>query len=172
MGKVKSTIPAMRWCVSFGHSVRKPMKTAIFMMITSVLLGTLCLAQNTASPSTYQPKFKGDPARSDSEAVALGYIRTVLYAEREYKKKHGTYATSLAALVHSGSFTKRMVSTERGDYKVAFHGDGKGFTIRMTPNEITPERRAFFADETGVIRADEQKPADKQSPPVTGKGAR
>jgi len=158
----------MRRCVSFGHNTTKSMKTAIFM-ITCFLLGGLCLAQTPAAPSTYQPKFKGDPARSDSEAAALGYIRTVLYAEREYKKKHATYATSLAGLVHSGSFTRRMVETDRGDYKVAFHGDGKGFTIRMTPNEIAPERRAFFADETGKIRADEQKPADKDSPPLSGK---
>jgi hypothetical protein len=135
----------------------------------ALMLTNIGLAQGTpsSSSSTYQPKFKGDPARSDSEAAALGYMRTVLYSQREYKKKHGSYATSLAALVHSGSFTKRMVTTDRGDYKVAFHGDEKGFTLRMTPNEITPERRAFFADETGVIRGDEQKPADHDSPVLT-----
>jgi hypothetical protein len=146
------------------------MKRAALMTLVFIV-GTAAWAQTSASSSTYQPKFKGDPARSDSEAAALGYIRTVLYAEREYKKKHGTYATSLAGLVHSGSFTKRMVSTERGDYKVSFHGDSKGFTLRMTPNEITPERRAFFADDTGVIRGDEQKAADHDSPPVSTKGA-
>jgi hypothetical protein len=147
------------------------MRTAALTTI-ALLLATICSAQTPSSPTTYQPKFKGDPARSESEAAALGYIRTVLYAEREYKKKHGTYATSLAGLVHSGSFTRRMVDTDRGDYKVSFRGDGKGFTVRMTPAEITPERRAFFADETGVIRADEQKPADKDSRPITGKGSR
>lgn len=147
------------------------MKIALLALM--LLLAAGCYAQTSPSPSssTYQPKFKGDPARSDSEAAALGYIRTVLYAEREYKKKHGAYATSLAGLVHSGSFTRRMVSTDRGDYKVGFQGDGKGFTLRMTPSEITPERRAFFADETGIIRGDEQKPAGKESPPITGKGA-
>ena len=158
-------------CVSFGHNQKNPMRTACLITI-ALLSATLCWPQGAPSPSTYQPKFKGDPARSDSEAAALGYIRTVLYAERLYKKKHGTYATSLAGLVHSGSFTRRMVATDRGDYKVGFHGDGKGFTLRMTPAEITPEHRAFFADETGIIRADEQKAADHDSPPITGKGSR
>lgn len=136
------------------------------------LFATVGLAQTPAAPSTYQPKFKGDPARSDSEAAALGYLRTVLYAEREYKKKHGDFATSLAGLVHSGSFTRRMVSTDRGDYKVTFHGDGKKFEIRMNPTEILPDRRAFYADDSGVIRGDETKPADHDSPSVTGKGAK
>jgi len=147
------------------------LKTAALMMIV-FLFATVTFAQSSAPASTYQPKFKGDPARSDSEAAALGYIRTVLYAEREYKKKHGTYATSLAELVHSGSFTRRMVSTDRGDYKVSFHGDEKKFELRMMPTEITPERRAFYADDTGVIRGDETKAADHDSPSVTGKGAK
>ena len=36
----------------------------------------------------YQPKFHGDPARSDSEAVALGYMRTLIRAEHQYQKKN------------------------------------------------------------------------------------
>ena len=34
-------------------------------------------------------------------------MRTVLRAERAYKKKHGKYATSLAELAGTASFTKR-----------------------------------------------------------------
>src|SRR5215469_8368560 len=128
------------------------MRTTGAILIVVLLVSSLSISilpSFSQTPSTYQPKLKGDPARSESEAAALGYIRTVLYAQREFKKKHGTYATSPAALVHSGSFTRRMVSSERGEYKVSFHGDGKGFALRLTPAEITPEHRAFFADETG-----------------------
>src|SRR5947209_11732644 len=71
--------------------------------------------------AAYTPKFPGDPARSDSEASALGYMRTVIRAEHLYQKKNdGKYATSLAQLVHTGSFTKRMAATDRGDYTVIF----------------------------------------------------
>src|SRR5207237_4580425 len=68
----------------------------------------------------YQPKFPGDPARSGSEAAALGYMRTVIRAQREYKKKNAKFAPSLNALVHTGSFTRRMTKTDRGDYTVSF----------------------------------------------------
>ncbi len=94
-------------------------------------------------------------------------MRTVLGAEREYKKKHGgDYATSLAALVHSGSFTKRMVSTDRGDYTVHFHGKKDAFSLQMVPKQYDADHRSFFADESGKIRGEEAKPATAESPVV------
>jgi len=116
-----------------------------------------------APQSTYQPKFAGDPARSDSEAVALGYMRTVLRAQKEYKKKNDHYATSLVALVHTGSFTRRMANTDRGDYTVGFRSQKDGFELTLTPKELKSDRRSFFADEGGEIYADEQKAADEHS---------
>src|ERR671926_1644493 len=61
-------------------------------------------ASQAAAPQqpAYQPKFPGDPARSNSEANALGYMRTVLRAQRQYNKKNGHYAKSLSDLVHTG----------------------------------------------------------------------
>ena len=68
-----------------------------------------------AAQTAYQPKFPGDPAHSDPEAAALGYMRTVANAQREYKKKFGHYAASLYALAGGArSFTKRMARTDRG----------------------------------------------------------
>src|ERR1700675_1341774 len=82
------------------------------------LAATLGWAQ---APAPYQPKFQGDPARSDSEAQALGYMRVVLRAQREYKKRHDKFATPLESLAGTGSFTKRMAhSTDRGDYTASF----------------------------------------------------
>src|ERR1700686_3078285 len=82
------------------------------------LAATLGWAQ---APAPYQPKFQGDPARSDSEAQALGYMRVVLRAQREYKKRHDKFAGSLESLAGTGSFTKRMAhSTDRGDYTASF----------------------------------------------------
>jgi len=77
----------------------------------------------------YKPKFAGDPARSDSEAAALGYMRVVLRAQRQFNKQYGHYATSLTELVHSGSFTKRMVDPNRGDYTAGFKGKKDSFIL-------------------------------------------
>jgi hypothetical protein len=117
--------------------------------------------------STYQPKFSGDPARSDSEAQALGYMRVVLRAQREYKKRHDKYAPSLEALAGTGSFTKRMAhTTDRGDYQASFRVHNDGFIFTMTPNHMDSEHRSFYAEEDGVIHADDQKPADMSSPKI------
>src|SRR5256886_15393116 len=116
--------------------------------------------------AAYTPKFPGDPARSDSEAAALGYMRTVLRAQKQYKKKNTKYATSLAELVHTGSFTKRMVNTDRGDYTVGFraHKDKDTFGLAMTPRQLDAEHRSFYADEDGKIHVEEQGPANEKSP--------
>ncbi len=156
-----------------------PGKTAVLMGI--LLTGaSFSLAQEpqpgaqqpvtgtTIAAPEYKPKFPGDPARSDAEAGALGYIRTVLMAQKIYKKKHDSYATSLPGLVHSGSFTQRMTKTDRGDYSVSFHAEpkGTGFSVSLTPKQYDPTHRAFYSDETGVIRAEDNKEASENSPKV------
>lgn len=124
----------------------------------------LLLATWATAQTAYTPKFSGDPAHSNAEAAALGYVRTVLGAQREFKKKHNGYATSLAELVHSGSFTKRMTKTDRGDYTVHFKGTKEKFTLGMIPKVFDADHRAFLADETGKIRVENEKPATAESP--------
>jgi hypothetical protein len=134
-----------------------------------LVLSTLAVAQ-----APYQPKFRGDPARSDSEAAALGYMRTVLRAQRLYNRKNGHYATSLMELVHTASFTRRMAATDRGDYTVSFRPhkgrdhdrDKDAFDLVLTPKQLDAQHRSFYAGEDGIIHAEEDKAADENSPPV------
>jgi hypothetical protein len=128
------------------------------------LLGVLLLAGLAAAQTAYQPKFPGDPARSDSEAGALGYMRTTLRAEKVYKKKYGHYAETLSALVHTGSFTRRMAEKDRGDYTVGYRSKKDGFQLTLTPKQMDAEHRSFYADDDGNIHADEQKAASEDSP--------
>jgi hypothetical protein len=146
--------------------------------LTLLVTGTLVAAgqatpQAEASPAPaanstpYQPKFKGDPARSDSEAAALGFMRVVIRAQNEYNKKHDAYATSFADLVNHGTFTRRMAkSTDRGDYTVGFKGKKDNYVLTMTPKNLDAQHRSFYAEEDGVIHADETKSADAASPKV------
>lgn len=122
---------------------------------------------------SYQPKFAGDPAHSESEAAALGYMRVVLRAEHTYKQRHTKYTTSLAQLAGTGSFTKRMaLSMDRGDYTASFrvhkarNSEDEGFVLTMTPKHMDADHRSFYAEEDGVIRGDDQKAADPDSPKV------
>jgi type II secretory pathway pseudopilin PulG len=127
--------------------------------------GNLLHAQ--APAAAYQPKFPGDPAKSESEAQALAYMRTLLRAQHEYKKRHNKYCDSLHALAGTGTFTRRMASTtQRGDYTVGFKTHKDGFILTMTPKQMDAEHRSFYAEDDGVIHADDQKPADENSPKV------
>ena len=138
-------------------------------LVLGVLGAGLAVAQ---APAPYKPQFPGDPARSDSEAQALGYMRVVLRAENIYKKRHEKYAQSLDDLAGTGSFTKRMAhTTDRGDYTASFRPKHEGpnhdgFVLTMTPKQMDSEHRSFYAEEDGAIHADDQKAADMDSPKV------
>jgi hypothetical protein len=147
------------------------------ILIASLLVVGLLLAQDATSPApapqtptpqapVYQPKFRGDPARSDSEAAALAYMRVVLRAQRLFNKQYNHFATSLAELVHSGSFTKRMVNPDRGDYTASFKGKKDSFVLTMTPKNMDAQHRSFYAEDDGKIHGDDTKPADASSPVV------
>ena len=125
-------------------------------------------AESPAQPPvpTYQPKFPGDPARSESETRALAYMRVVLRAQREFEKKNDHFATSLAELVHYGTFTRRMVGPDRGDYTAGFEGKKDSFILTMTPKHLDAQHRSFYAEDDSKIHADEEKPADAKSPVV------
>jgi hypothetical protein len=131
-----------------------------------VTLWMLAATLAAVAQTPYQPKFPGDPAHSQSEAAALGYMRTVLRAQHEYKKKYGHFATTLDALVHTGSFTKRMTNPDRGDYTVSFHSRKDGFELALTPKELDADHRSFYADDDGVIHADAEQAATETSPVV------
>ncbi len=136
-------------------------------MFAGSILGASILAVSLAAAQTaYTTKFPGDPAHSESEAAALGYIRTTARAQHVYKRTNQHYATSLTQLVHTGSFTRRMVQTDRGDYTVSFHSQKDGYELALTPKHIDADHRSFYSTEDGVIHADDQKTADAKSPVV------
>jgi len=160
--------------------MRKSSTRFLTLIAALTLLFTSSLAQTAESgaqaPTTpappvpvgpvYQPKFPGDPARSDSEAKALAYMRVVLRAQKQFDKQYDHFATSLAELVHSGSFTKRMVNPDRGDYTASFQGKKDSFVLIMTPKFLDAQHRSFYAEDDGKIHAEEQKAADANSPVV------
>jgi hypothetical protein len=142
--------------------------TALLLAACSLCAQDAASAAAQASPAgpAYQPKFPGDPARSDSEAAALAYMRVVIRAQHQFSKQYDHFALTLAELVHSGSFTKRMVNPVRGDYTASFQGKKDSYILTMTPRNLDPQHRSFYAEDDGKIHADESKPADGDSPVV------
>lgn len=140
---------------------------ALLLVIAALAASIAAQEPTAAAPDqtapSYTPKYHGDPAHSDSEAVALAYMRAVMRAQMLYNKRNGHYATALSQLVHTQNFTQRMVNPDRGDYTVGFRGKKEGFILTMTPKALDPQHRSFYADEDGKIHADETKAADGDS---------
>lgn len=142
------------------------------VIIALSLFAASAVAQQPPPPSDqnlapgYTPKYHGDPARSDSEAVALGYMRAVMRAQMLYNRKNDHYATSLSQLVHTQNFTQRMVNPDRGDYTVGFKSKKDNFVLTMTPKNLDAQHRSFYAENDGKIHADEAKAADAASPVI------
>jgi type II secretory pathway pseudopilin PulG len=133
------------------------MRTRIAVVLPAIVLLSMALVAQAGEQAS-------GPTRSQDETVTLGYMRTVVNAQKNYKRKHGEYATSLPALVHSGSFTRRMATTDRGAYTVHFRGKADNYSLALTPQQFAADRRAFYVDETGKIRVEENKPATAESP--------
>ena len=122
-------------------------------------------AAQPSAQTPYQPKFRGDPAKSEAEYLILGYMRTVTRAEKTYFKRHSEFAPSLGGLAGTGSFTRRMAHyTQRGDYTIHYRGKKDTYVLTAIPQQFSPDHRAFHADEDGKIRVEEDKPANGESP--------
>jgi hypothetical protein len=142
-----------------------------------MLLACALCAQDSTPPASaaqaapqagpvYQPKYHSDPARSDSEFAALAYMRVVMRAQVGFNKQYGHYATTLSQLIHSGTFTQRMVNPDRGDYTVGYKSKKDNFILTMTPKQLDAQHRSFYAENDGKIHAEETKAADGDSPVV------
>src|SRR5215469_18614885 len=103
----------------------------------------ILIALTAVAQTAYQPRYKGDPARSDSEFLAVAYMKTFLRAQHLYKKRAGHFADSLMELTKTGSFTRRMANPDRGDYTVKFHANKEKdtFEITMVPKQQDAQHR-------------------------------
>jgi hypothetical protein len=93
-------------------------------------------------------------------------MHVVIRAQGQFKRRYDHFATTLAELVHSGTFTKRMVNTDRGDYTASFKGKKDSYILTMTPKNLDAQHRSFYAEDDGKIHGDETKAADGSSPVV------
>ncbi len=146
------------------------LRTAIIIVVlvnVAIAAAQVQPGQATSEPApAYQPKFAGDPAHSDAEAAALGYMRTVVNAQKIYYKRHQAYAKTLHQLVGQGSFTRRMESTNRGDYTVHFRSTGREYSLLLVPRQYDATHRSFYVDQTGEFRGEATESATRNSPPL------
>jgi len=146
--------------------MKSSMSPSLVLVLALIAAPFALAARQSEAPGAYQPKFAGDKARSEAEFSALGFMRTVVSAEKAYHRKHNAYAGSLAALVGSVSFTRRMANPDRGDYHVAYKAKPDGYALLLIPRQFDAAHRSFYVDESGEFHGEQNRPATPDSPPL------
>ena len=107
---------------------------------------TLLACMGASAQTAYEPKFKGYPAKSESEAAALGYMRTVLRAQKTVQEKErqvrpnpcGPGPYRIVYQAHGATPTAGTIPSASKPIKTAFD-------LTMTPKQLDAEHRSFYA---------------------------
>ena len=98
-----------------------------------------------------------------NEVSAIGSLRTIVTAEITYSATvgSGAYAAALTDLSDQSLIDASLGSGTKGGYDFTLSGTANTFTVTATPTTPgTTGNRYFFADDSGVIRANTTEIAD------------
>jgi len=117
---------------------------------------TLLLACSPAKPAA-------PPAKAPDEMAAIEAVRKVTDAQTNFMQRTRRYAQTFAELISGNLLPAEPTKADTGyDFLLLPSPDAIHYTVTATPT--APGARYFFADETGVIRAEKDKPATAGSP--------
>lgn len=102
--------------------------------------------------------------KAANESSAISSVRTLVSAQETYRSRYGTYSTTIAKLGspasgnptadNAGLIDPVLAGGAKSGYTLATAGTGTGYTITAVPTTVgTTGDRSFFADQTGVLRA-------------------
>lgn len=136
-------------------------RTRVLAFVCSLVSVLTAFAAFAQEPSPSPNLLPG--ANSPAESAALAYMHTAMRSEFLYKQKHHEYARTLASLVGSGSFTRRMSRPDRGDYTVRYSSNGERYEMTLVPRTFDEQHRSFFVNEEGKIHVEDRRAATAQS---------
>ena len=105
------------------------------------------------------------PKGPQGDSAGVGNLRTICGAQVNFHSVNGRYATTFDELADAvPPFLDGDWSHPKNGYSFVFKGDTEHFTASATPVGRRMEgARHFFVDESGVIRASSDGPADRNS---------
>ena len=130
------------------------MKFPLFMVCMIVVLAG-CAEQITST------------MRSGNEIAMIMDLRMLHTIQAQYKMQHQRYGT-LEDLKNAGMIDPALAAGKKHGYIIStLHANQDGYAVRADPApEDKLERRHFYVDQTGVIRANHMKPAGPDNPPA------
>lgn len=108
----------------------------------------------------------GIPHATSPEHKALRAVYSVGEAERLFKAKFGRYA-DFDELVRHGLLRRDSARLPMDNYELRLTVSQDRYEAVATPTERCPgSERAFYVDQTGIIRQNAEGPANSSSPEV------
>jgi hypothetical protein len=117
----------------------------------------------SCSPEKSEP---AAPAKVPDERAAIAAVKEINQAQADYIRRTRRYAQSFNELIAEHLLQGEPAEDKTG-YKFALYPspDAGSYTLKATPSATGA--RHFFTDQSGVIRAEADKPATAESPAVT-----
>ena len=131
------------------------------MKVQPVLLA-ICASLLLLSCSS-ETKPSAPPTKAPDEMAAVEAVRKVTEAQTNFIRRTRRYAQTFSELIMEQLLEAEPKKADTGyDFLLLPSPDAVSYTITATPT--APGSRYFFADQTGVIRAEKDKPATSASP--------
>jgi hypothetical protein len=131
------------------------------MNILKGILALFTLAFLLACSS--EPAPAPPPAQAPDESAAIEAIRQVTEAQTNFMRRTRRYAQTFDELINDHLLNAAPKKADTGyDFLLLPSPDAVSYTVTATPS--APGARYFFADQTGVMRSEKDKPATSASP--------
>ena len=142
------------------------MKPVLAFLIVMVLAG--CGGQppvQQEAPATPPP---APPQKAPDEPAALAAIADVNAAQKTYIARYRRYALTYDELTEV-LFLKEEPTVQKTGYDIKLRpaADAASYIVLGIPSAPSSTARHFFSNQTGVIRAEQGKDANVQSPGVS-----
>jgi hypothetical protein len=142
------------------------MKSLITFLIVLILAG--CGGEPAARPEeTPQAQPAAAPQKAPDEPAALAAIAEVNAAQKNYMARNRRYALSYEELMEALLLKEEpTVQTTGYEIKLRPAADAASYSVLAVPSASSAGRH-FFSDQTGIIRTEDGKDANAQSPAIS-----
>jgi len=145
------------------------MKRALVFFVVMILGG--CGGQPAARQATEVRQAPATSREAPDEIAAVAAISDVNTGQKTYFARNRGYALTYEELIEA-RFLKEEPTVQNTGYDIKLRpaADAATYTVVGIPSPPTassPGARHFFSDQTGIIRAEERKDANAQSPAIS-----
>ena len=136
-------------------------------LLVALVLLALAGCGSAPPPEPQQQQQPAPPPKAPDENAALSAITRINDGQKDYHGVNRRYALTFEELMEGHFLRVEPTIANTGyDVKLRPAADAASYVVLGIPSPPSPAIRYFFSDQTGVIRAEQGKDANAQSPPV------